>query len=91
MRFTVVWSRTARDRLAELWLDTSQRAEFTAAADRIEKLLSIDPRRFAKVLGPRSFVLEIQPLIVVFSFSEQDRRVVVEEIRELGPLKSDGE
>ncbi len=88
MRFTMVWSQTAQKRLAELWLESVEQASFTSAANRIERLLADDPTRFADVLGPRSFAVEVAPLVVAFSVHIQDRQVVVEGIEELGSLET---
>jgi hypothetical protein len=67
MRFTVVWSKTAQSRQAELWLESKDQARFTSAANRIDQLLPADPTRHAQALGPRSYVLEVPPLMVAFS------------------------
>ena len=43
-RFTVVWSRSAKARLAELWLDNPAiRREITEAADQIDRALAHAP------------------------------------------------
>jgi len=83
-----VWSKTAQSRLAELWLESKDQARFTSAANRIDQLLAADPARHAQALGPRSYVLEIPPLVVAFSLSVPDQKVVVEDIKELGSLDS---
>ena len=43
MNFTVRWTRSARDQLADVWLNHHDRAAVTAAAHRIDLLLGRDP------------------------------------------------
>ncbi|HVA46816.1 MAG TPA: hypothetical protein VNH11_10665 [Pirellulales bacterium] len=39
-RYSVVWRRRADNQLAELWLDTDDRASITANADEINRRLA---------------------------------------------------
>ncbi len=43
MRYTVLWSRLAEQRLAFLWTDAPNRQAVTEAANAIDKVLQTDP------------------------------------------------
>jgi hypothetical protein len=45
IRFTVVWSEPANDRLAILWMNAPDRNAVTAAANTIDAALASDPLR----------------------------------------------
>lgn len=86
MKATVVWSRTAQDRLAEIWLGSMQPGAVTAAANRIDSALANEPLRNAVSRPDGMWELEVNPLVVVFAWSDSDCRVNVEDVMELGPL-----
>jgi hypothetical protein len=43
MKYTVSWKKAAQARLAELWLESTQQAEVSAAADEIDRVLALRP------------------------------------------------
>lgn len=76
MRFTVVWSPFAQDRLTELWLRSADRNAVTRASHRVDHLLRIDPdTRGSPWFGDR--VLHIPPLRVAFAINPMDMLVEV--------------
>jgi plasmid stabilization system protein ParE len=81
IRFTVVWSEPANDRLAILWMSAPDRNAVTAAANAIDAALASDPLRQGEPLheGLRSF--HVPPLHVLFTVEEPDRLVRVVSVR----------
>ncbi len=75
MKFTVVFTPSAKRRLAELYLqtvpDSLERKYFTDAANEIERLLKIDPQRIESVYGNRYFLFQ-SPLGVVYDVYPDD-------------------
>jgi hypothetical protein len=43
MKYSVIWRPVAEQRLAELWLDASDRNDVAAAADKLDANLRRDP------------------------------------------------
>ena len=80
MIFTVVWLPAAQQRLAELWLQASDRRGITDAANAIDRRLRTD----ADSAGQPFFegrVLVVPPLVVTFRVSLDDRLVSVMEVQ----------
>jgi hypothetical protein len=77
MKFTVLWTPTAEQDLAAVWLGADDRAAVVSAANTIDRLLSSDPES----RGERRFdvvrTLSISPLGVDFEVVEPDRIVWV--------------
>jgi hypothetical protein len=80
IRYTVVWREDIQNDLAGLWLDTPNRQQITAAADRIDAELLIDAHVKGEDLGEGVKSLTCPPLIVHFRIDEGDRKVFVEAI-----------
>jgi len=77
-RFTVVWSRSAVRRLAELWLyNPAVRQEITEAADEIDRALAHAPETIGLQVSPRSRLVVHPPLSILFWISESDRQARV--------------
>jgi hypothetical protein len=77
-RFTVVWSRAAMARLAELWLDNPAiRREISEAADQIDRALAQAPESIGMSVSARSRLAVHPPLSVLFWISHSDRQVRV--------------
>ena len=77
MKYTVVWTATAEHELAQIWLDASDRQSVSDAANRLEAELKRDPLRFSRPTSEVFRELYLQPLVVRFNISEDDRRVTV--------------
>jgi len=76
-QFTVAWWRPAEQELARLWLASSDRAKLTAAANEIDRLLSVDPNVVGGE-GREGFrTLIVDPLYVRYSVKPEDRLVEV--------------
>lgn len=76
-RFTVTYSRAALDDLSQLWLEDSQKSQISQAANSIDKLLATDPPQKAIPVDEGLYRLEVDPLLVYFSISEDDRKVTI--------------
>ena len=71
MKFTVTWHPAARDELAQIWLDSSDREVVSTAANGIDQALSRDPdRKGEEFYGDRLFVSA--PLAVTFAVFPED-------------------
>lgn len=77
MRYTVIWTNTAEQDLAALWMAALDRNAVTSAANVVDQLLAEDPdtRGHARFDTVRSLVLA--PLGVDFEILELDRIVYV--------------
>jgi hypothetical protein len=77
MNYTVVWTSTAEQELAALWLAAMDRVGINAASNEIDRQLSRD----ADTIGEHSFdtvrTLLVPPLGVEFEVSTSDRLVYV--------------
>ncbi|MFO0866480.1 MAG: hypothetical protein U0744_17850 [Gemmataceae bacterium] len=79
MIFTVVWTAYAEDRLADIWLGSSDRDAVNNAADWINYHLRNDPN--LKGLSEDGFFFfAFEPLGVWFEISEEDRLVRIVEV-----------
>ncbi len=77
MKYTVIWMPKAQDELAELWLQASDRADVTAAANDIERLLERTPNQIGETLFDTVRSYELDPLAVEFEVIDDDRLVNV--------------
>ena len=77
MSFTVVRSRSAESRLAEIWLESSQRVSVTYAANAIDHELRRSPQTVGESRSGVDRVAIIPPLAVHFTVEEADRIVRV--------------
>jgi len=76
--YTVVWSRIAQRRLAELWLDNPAiRNEITEAADQIDRALAQVPATIGIQVSQRSRLVVHPPLSVLYWISDDDMQVRV--------------
>ena len=80
-RFTVVWHKLARDELAEIWLDATDRRAIAAAADAIDLLLATDADDKGEEVSTRLRMLSMPPLDVLLSVRELDRIAKVIAVR----------
>jgi len=77
-RFTVVWSASARKRLAELWLDNPAiRQEITDAANEFDAGLAHHPESIGVATPGRARLVTRPPLTALFLVFEDDRTVRV--------------
>jgi hypothetical protein len=73
MKYTVVWHPTALDRLAELWLDASDRQSVANASDEIDRQLAIHPDSVGESREHIVRIFFVRPLAVRYFISANDR------------------
>lgn len=73
MRFTVVWSNTALDKLAKLWVQSANRNAVSLAQSLIDHLLRVDPGTRGKpFFGDR--IVVVGPLHVLYTIDVMDMK-----------------
>lgn len=77
MKYSVLWVREAERELASLWLNQSERAEVTRAANEIDRRLRNDPSDQGESRVHNLRILIEPPLGVTFEVRQQDRTVLV--------------
>jgi hypothetical protein len=77
MRHTVIWTPTAEDDLAALWIAATDRQAVTVAADTIDALLRTDPTTRGESRFDTVRMLRVPPLGVDFEVVDDDRIVYV--------------
>ncbi len=75
--YTVRWKRSARDQLAELWMQAPDRNAVTDAANQIDSLLERSPEQQGESRPGGRRILILLPLAVLFRVNEQDKIVAV--------------
>ena len=80
MKFTVVWTDSAEQDLAQFWLGARNRISIDEATQRIEAELATNPLHAGESRVGNVRVLTIEPLTVVFSVRPADRLVKVVQV-----------
>ena len=81
MSYRVIWPRAARNDLADIWMNSPDRNDVTAASAEIDRLLKDDPLRVGQPM--QSSVrrrLTVPPLGVLYEVIEDDKRVLVQAV-----------
>lgn len=81
MGYTVVWTKSAQSELAELWLNSSDRAAVTAAANVIDQTLRVDASAMGIAISEGLRALFAPPIRVLFAVRDADRIVEVLGVR----------
>jgi hypothetical protein len=76
-RYTVSWRPEIEADLAQMWSEATDKQRITAAADQIDKELSRDASDKGVEVHEGLLALIIEPLIVYFTVSQEDRLVTV--------------
>ncbi len=82
-RFTVVWVKSAEDDLAELWIASNDRNVVAAATLEIDRQLTTQPRLKGEAVSEGLRALNVPPLRVLFSVTDDDRLVEVSVVRSI--------
>ncbi len=77
MNHTVVWKPAAEQELASIWNESSDRADVTAAANAIDRLLRTSPQDQGESRNGITRIMFVHPLGVIFDVQQQDRLVSV--------------
>jgi plasmid stabilization system protein ParE len=86
MNFTVIWNRRALNQLAAIWTNAADRAAVTAAADRMDAELAVDPLHAGESRHGRYRVLLEWPLSILFWVDSARRTVRVVSVVTSGRL-----
>lgn len=71
MKYTLTWVPAASDELTRIYLEPLDRQAVTAAANLIDRELSVDPDRKGREFGGKYF-FRAPPLVVAFEVSPGD-------------------
>jgi plasmid stabilization system protein ParE len=80
-RYTVSWRPETKADLAEIWMNSTDRRLISAAANRIDELLSRDATSQGNDVHEGLRALAVDPLLVYFTVSEADRLATVWSVR----------
>lgn len=81
MKFTVLWSPSVEEELAEIWLSATDRSAVTNAADEIDQRLRSDPEHEGESRDRGRRILLLPPLGVTYELFSEDRTVRVLHVR----------
>jgi plasmid stabilization system protein ParE len=79
--FTVEWTRTAENELADIWNNATDRRAVSIAQDRIDRLLGASPLTYGSDVAEGLRRLTVAPLTVYYSVHPTDRKVEVSDVR----------
>jgi plasmid stabilization system protein ParE len=77
MKWTVIWLPDAEQELADLWLNSADRAAVTQSSHIIDSLLKQDPETVGESRDGNRRILLVAPLGVIYRVLPDDRRVEV--------------
>ena len=77
MRYTIIWSDTAYEDLADIYLAVGNGPLLDHALGRIEKELQVDADRKGRTTGDGDTLFRYDPLLVFFSFDAVAREVEI--------------
>jgi plasmid stabilization system protein ParE len=81
MSFTVVWNPSAESQLAEIWLNSNDRAGISNAVNEIDKELRRAPVLLGESRSGGRRIVITRQLVVFFRVDEADRVVRVFSVR----------
>lgn len=76
-RYTVAWWASARDELAELWIQGPDRGLIASAADEIDRELRVHADVLAERSSEEPYFINVAMLRAYFRISQMDRLVEV--------------
>ena len=77
MKWTVIFQPSAKDELASLWLNSTDRKAVADAADAIDQILRTNPLAAGESRDGDMRLLIEPPLAVLFDVEADDRKVTV--------------
>lgn len=77
MTYTVGWTKSAEDRLCEIWLQADDRQAVANASDEIDVLLRHRPNEVGEIRKNRNRLLRVAPLEVYYKVFDDDCRVLI--------------
>lgn len=85
-KYTVLWKTSARNELAEIWMNAADRTAITAATHSLDVELANDPERKGMEIREGLRGIDKPPLRALFTVDELDRMVYVDKVRLARPL-----
>jgi hypothetical protein len=83
--FTVVWWEFAQSKLADLWLESKDRAAVARAANEIDRRLAADPTACVEEDHEGLCRTSVDPLSVQFTIDEDNRAAIIWMVRSTFP------
>lgn len=77
MRYTVIWKPAALGKLAEIWLEASNRDSVNEAVRQIDSFLERSDPAFGEDYFRGTRMIVAPPLVVVYSIEHDDYRAFV--------------
>jgi hypothetical protein len=77
MNYSVDWTDDARDGLATIWLQSTDRQAVTAASATIDRLLAQDPLGNSVPVSEGLYAIEVSPLAALFEIDDTTLSVTV--------------
>jgi hypothetical protein len=71
--YTVVWHQMAQDKLAQIWIEATDRTKVAIAANMIDRQLADDPDVKGVEVARDIYEFTAAPLRVLYEVSEPDR------------------
>jgi hypothetical protein len=85
MSYRVDWTKSAEQDLAALWTDSTDRNAVTAAAEWLDDHLARDPLHFGQPWASSVHRIAVRdPIGIEFEVIEDDKRVIVHGVFEIG-------
>jgi mRNA-degrading endonuclease RelE of RelBE toxin-antitoxin system len=81
MRYSVLWSPDAEDRLAEIWLEAADRNDVTRAQAIVDEELATNPESKGTEVSEGLRRFKSEPLVVLFEIQTGARLVKVTAVR----------
>jgi hypothetical protein len=81
--FTVIWLKSARQQLADIWLRANDRKSLSRTVDKFDMALKSNPATIVADDREGLRIATLPGLRIVFTITEDDRLVHVVRIREL--------
>lgn len=82
-RYTVVWVQSVEDELVEIWLAANDRNDISAATHAVDQQLGLDAGLKGEDLAEGLRSMNIPPLRIIFTVSDEDRLVEVVRVARL--------
>lgn len=76
-KYQVLWSPSAEEQLASLWLKAPNRDVFRLAADKLDELLTTAPRELGESRDANDRIFISKSLAILFEVIDADMTVVV--------------
>jgi len=83
MTYTVVWTPSAEDELAEIWNQAADQQAVADASNRIDRLLRRNPLDLIEPVHEGLFSFVAEPLAILLEVEPDDRLVRVVQVKRI--------